>query len=53
MNDRERLDALETALGNEMKEREFYLRNADRTQNPLGKAMFRRIAEDELDIIGG
>jgi len=49
MNDRERLDALETALGNEMKEREFYLRNADRTQNPLGKAMFERIAEDELE----
>ncbi len=49
MNDKERLNALETALGNEMKEREFYLRNADRTQNPLGKAMFRRIAEDELE----
>jgi rubrerythrin len=49
MNDKERLDALETALGNEMKEREFYLTNADRTQNPLGKAMFRRIAEDELE----
>jgi hypothetical protein len=33
MNDKERLDALETALGNEMKEREFYLtkRTARRT----------------------
>ncbi len=49
MNDRERLNALETALDNEIKEREFYLMNADRTQNPLGKAMFRRIAEDELE----
>lgn len=49
MDDKERLSALEVALDNEMKEREFYLRNADRTSNPLGKAMFKRIAEDEAE----
>ena len=49
MDEKERLSALEVALGNETKERDFYLRNAERTNNPLGKAMFRRIAEDELE----
>jgi rubrerythrin len=49
MDNKERLSALEVALDNEMKEREFYLRNADRTGNPLGKAMFKRIAEDEVE----
>lgn len=49
MDEKERLNALEVALNNEMKEREFYLRNADRTNNPLGKAMFKRIAEDEVE----
>ena len=49
MDEKERLSALEVALGNETKERDFYLRNAERTQNPLGKAMFKRIAEDELE----
>lgn len=44
-----RLNALDVALNNEMKEREFYLENARRTQNPLGKAMFSRIADDELE----
>ena len=49
MKNNERLNALDVALNNEMKEREFYLQNADRTQNPLGKAMFRQIADDELE----
>lgn len=49
MNPHERLNALEVALNNEMNERQFYLNNASRTRNPVGKAMFERIAEDELE----
>lgn len=49
MNEKDRLNALEVALNNEMKEREFYLKNAKRTKNPLGKAMFRQIGDDELE----
>lgn len=43
------LNALEVALRNEMKEREFYLKNAERTKNPLGRAMFQQIADEELE----
>jgi len=49
MDNRERIDALDVALENEMSERAFYLEHADRTKNPLGKAMFREIADDELE----
>ena len=49
MNDKERLNALEVALNNEVREREFYLKNAKRTKNPLGKTMFKQIADDELE----
>ncbi len=49
MNDKERLNALEVALNNEMREREFYLKNAKRTNNPLGKTMFQQIGDDELE----
>lgn len=49
MNDKERLNALEVALNNEAREREFYLKNANRTKNPLGKTMFKQIADDELE----
>jgi rubrerythrin len=49
MNEKERLNALEVALNNEKREREFYLRNAKRTKNPLGKAMFQQIGDDELE----
>jgi rubrerythrin len=44
-----RLNALEVALANEMKEHEFYLKNAERTDNPAGKAMFAQIAAEELE----
>jgi rubrerythrin len=44
-----RMDALELALKNETTERKFYLDNAARTNNPLGKAMFIQIADDELE----
>lgn len=49
MNEKDRLNALEVALNNEMREREFYLKNAKRSKNPLGKAMFQQIGDDELE----
>jgi rubrerythrin len=49
MDDQDRLNALEVALNNEMREREFYLRNAERTRNPLGKRMFQQIGDEELE----
>ncbi len=49
VNEKERLNALKVALDNESREREFYLKNAQRTVNDLGKAMFRQIADDELE----
>ena len=44
-----RLNALEVALNNEMREREFYLSHAKRTRNPVGKVMFEEIADEELE----
>ena len=49
MNEKDRLNALEVALNNEMREREFYLKNAKRTKHPLGKKMFQQIGDDELE----
>ena len=49
MNVKDRLNALEVALNNEMREREFYLKNAERTTNSLGKKMFQQIGDDELE----
>lgn len=49
MNEKDRLNALETALNNEMRERAFYLRHAARTKNPVGKAMFKQIGDEELE----
>ncbi|MDD5711458.1 MAG: ferritin family protein [Smithellaceae bacterium] len=46
---KERLNALEVALANELREREFYLANASRTANPVGAAMFRKIADEETE----
>jgi rubrerythrin len=43
----ERIKALEIALNNESKERDFYLKHAARTGNSLGKLMFASIAGDE------
>ena len=45
----ERLNALEIALRNEMNEHHFYLKNAERTANPVGRAMFAQIAAEELE----
>jgi rubrerythrin len=44
-----RLKALEVALENEKREREFYLKNSKRTSHPLGAKMFAEIADDELE----
>ncbi len=49
MNEKERLNALEVALNNELREREFYIKNAQRTKNPLGKNMFQQIGNEELE----
>ncbi len=46
---KERLDALNVALTNEMREHEFYFNNGKRTGNPVGKAMFQQIAAEELE----
>jgi rubrerythrin len=49
MDPKNRLNALEVALNNEMKERAFYLMHAQRTKNSVGKAMFRQIGDEELE----
>jgi len=49
MAEKGRQDALEIALNNETKEREFYLKHAKRTKHPLGKIMFQQIADEELE----
>jgi rubrerythrin len=49
MNEKERISAIEVALANELREREFYLKNAQRTKNPLGKKMFQQIGDEELE----
>src|SRR4030067_3407242 len=49
MEPKDRLNALEVALNNEMKERAFYMKHAQRTQNPIGKAMFQQIGDEELE----
>jgi rubrerythrin len=43
----ERIQALEIALNNEARERDFYLKHMNRTNNPHGKLMFGTIANDE------
>jgi rubrerythrin len=43
----ERIKALEIALNNEAREKDFYLKHSSRTTNNLGKTMFATIASDE------
>ncbi|MBN2231554.1 MAG: ferritin family protein [Deltaproteobacteria bacterium] len=45
----DRLNALDVALDNEMSEREFYLKHAERTTSPVGRAMFRQLADEEQE----
>jgi rubrerythrin len=49
MDEKERLNALEVALNNETREREFYLKHARRSKNALGRRMFQQIGDDELE----
>lgn len=49
MDRSDRINALELALNNEKNEREFYLKHAAGTKNPLGRTMFEEIADDELE----
>ena len=44
-----RMNALDFALENEEKEREFYLANARKTKNMAGKNMFKQIADEEKE----
>jgi rubrerythrin len=44
-----RIKALELAITNEARERDFYLSHSERTTHPLGKKMFRSLANDELE----
>ncbi len=43
----ERIEALQVALNNEAREKEFYEKNSQRTKNALGKMMFAQIATEE------
>jgi rubrerythrin len=47
MEGAKKLEALKLALANEQKERDFYLANAKRTKDALGRQMFESIAADE------
>lgn len=49
MGENRRLNALEVALNNELREQDFYLRNAERSSNPVGKALFQQLANEELE----
>jgi len=49
MSENQRLNALEVALNNELREQDFYLRNAERSSNPVGKALFQQLANEELE----
>ena len=49
IKEKDRLNALQVALNNEKREREFYLKHAKRTKNALGKRMFEQIGDDELE----
>jgi len=49
MNEKERISSLDVALNNELREKEFYYKNAERTKNPLGKNMFKQIGDEESE----
>ncbi|MCP4751196.1 MAG: hypothetical protein GY866_09900 [Proteobacteria bacterium] len=42
-----KIKAIEIALRNEIGERDFYRRQSEKTENPLGKKMFATIAAEE------
>lgn len=49
MKENERLDALQVALNNEMREHDFYSKNAERSSSPVSKALFQQLANEELE----
>ena len=42
-----KIKAISVALANELRERDFYLAQSKKTDNPVGKAMFVQIAAEE------
>ncbi len=48
-----RQDLLYPSFHNETRERAFYLKNAERTKNQVGKTMLRQIADEELEHYEG
>ncbi|MBU2511196.1 ferritin family protein [bacterium] len=44
-----KVKTIEIALENELRERDFYLRQSKKTDNPIGKKMFETIAQEEND----
>ena len=42
-----KIKSITVALDNELRERDFYLLHAGKTNNPVGKAMFEKLAADE------
>ncbi len=42
-----KIKAIEIALKNEMRERDFYLKQSEKSGDPLGKKMFATMAEEE------
>jgi rubrerythrin len=45
----DRMSSIELALKNEDTEMKFYLHEAERSKNPLAKAMFHNLAKDEAE----
>jgi len=42
-----KIKSIEIALKNEMRERDFYLKQSEKSADPLGKKMFATLAEEE------
>ncbi len=42
-----KIKSIEVALKNEMRERDFYLKQSEKSADPLGKKMFATLAEEE------
>lgn len=45
----ERMSSIELAIKNEKSEMEYYLAQANRSKNPVAKALFETLAEDEKE----
>lgn len=51
MEVRDRINSIEFAVNNEIREREFYLKNARAANNPVSRATFEALADEELEHI--